>query len=263
MTSSQVLLLVDDEENIVKSLSRTLRRDGYEILTASSGESALEILENHNVGVIISDQRMPGMTGSVFLSKAKEIRPDSIRIMLSGYTELNSVTGAVNEGNIFKFLSKPWEDDFLRKNVREAFEYYELIQENKRLSSDYKKLNQELESRVVERTNDLALTLKILQFEQSILEDLSCCVVAIDDSRIIVNANKKAHELFDKDSQGLVGHDVNNIMPQEILSLLDKSVEPEVNTPVQINGSKMLTNIKSLNNQSLSKGTVITCMHSE
>ena len=123
------LLLVDDEQNITASLMRLFRRDGYRILTANSGREGLEILGQNKVGVIISDQRMPEMSGSEFLSKVKDLYPDTVRIMLSGYTDLNSVTDAINRGAIYKFLTKPWEDDLLRENIREAFRMAHLNEE--------------------------------------------------------------------------------------------------------------------------------------
>jgi len=109
--TDKTILLVDDEENIISALTRLLRRDGYNILRANSGQAGLELLAQHRVGVIISDQRMPGMTGTEFLTKVREIYPDTIRIVLSGYTELNSVTDAINRGAVYKFFTKPWEDE--------------------------------------------------------------------------------------------------------------------------------------------------------
>ena len=123
------MLLVDDEEFILTALKRLLRRDGYRILTANSGVQALELLAENNVDVIVSDQRMPAMTGIEFLRRAKEMHPDSVRIVLSGYTELETVTDAVNEGAIYKFLTKPWDDEQLRAHIREAFMRYELVAE--------------------------------------------------------------------------------------------------------------------------------------
>ena len=107
----RTLLLVDDEENITSALVRLLRRDGYNILRANSGEAGLALLAQNEVGVIISDQRMPEMSGVEFLSKVRERYPDTVRIVLSGYTELNSVTDAINRGAVYKFLTKPWEDE--------------------------------------------------------------------------------------------------------------------------------------------------------
>jgi response regulator RpfG family c-di-GMP phosphodiesterase len=135
---------VDDEENILSSLRRLLRRDGYTILTATGGLAALELLATHPVDVIISDQRMPGMTGVEFLRKAKDMHPDSVRLMLSGYSDLQSVTDAINEGAIYKFLSKPWDDAMLRANIEEAFRRKLLADENRRLSSELKDANEAL-----------------------------------------------------------------------------------------------------------------------
>jgi len=120
------LLLVDDEENILHSLVRVLRSEGYHILTATDGEQALQILASNEVQVILSDQRMPGMSGSEMLSHAKELYPETVRMILSGYADLASVTDAINRGNIYKFLIKPWDADLLRANIREAFDRYEL-----------------------------------------------------------------------------------------------------------------------------------------
>lgn len=121
----RTVLVVDDETNIIRALARTLRRDGYRILTAEGPAAAFEILANEDVQVVVSDQRMPEMTGLEFLRHVKEIYPDIIRIILSGYTEPTTLTEAINQGAIYRFLTKPWEDDDLRENVREAFRNYE------------------------------------------------------------------------------------------------------------------------------------------
>lgn len=115
------LLLLDDEANILRALVRVLRRDGYHILTADSANRAFELLAEHPVQVIISDQRMPDMTGTEFLRRVKDIYPDTIRMVLSGYTDLKSVTEAINRGAIYKFMTKPWSDHELRETVAGAF----------------------------------------------------------------------------------------------------------------------------------------------
>lgn len=127
------LLLVDDEPNILRALARVLRRDGYTIFTAQSGNEGLALLKQHGFGVIVSDQRMPEMSGTEFLSRVKEIYPDTVRIVLSGYTELGTITDAINRGAIYKFLTKPWDDDLIRENIRAAFTQYEMVEENRKL----------------------------------------------------------------------------------------------------------------------------------
>lgn len=121
----RTLLIVDDDENILSALHRLLRRDGYHILTAGNAAKAFELLALNDVQVIISDQRMPQMTGIEFLSQVKGMYPDTMRLVLSSYTELKSITDAINRGAIFKFLVKPCEDDLLREHIREAFLYHE------------------------------------------------------------------------------------------------------------------------------------------
>jgi diguanylate cyclase (GGDEF)-like protein/PAS domain S-box-containing protein len=117
----RTLLLLDDEENILRSLTRLLRRDGYKILTASNAREAFELLGRHEVHVVISDQRMPDISGTEFLSQVRALYPDTVRLVLSGYTDLRTVTDAINRGAIYKFLTKPWDDEELRREIREAF----------------------------------------------------------------------------------------------------------------------------------------------
>ena len=121
---ARTLLLVDDEPRISAALSRMLRRDGYRILTATSGAEGLETLASNQVQVVISDQRMPGMSGTQFLDTVKQMYPDTIRMILSGFTDLEVVTESVNRGAVYKFLTKPWDDDLLREHVRDAFRLY-------------------------------------------------------------------------------------------------------------------------------------------
>ena len=124
----QTLLLLDDEENILRALARVLRRDGYKILTATCAQDAFELLAQNNVQVILSDQRMPEMNGTEFLSRVKDLYPNTIRIVLSGYTDLKSVTDAINEGAIYKFLTKPWDDDQLRQSIAQSFREFVIAQ---------------------------------------------------------------------------------------------------------------------------------------
>ncbi len=123
--SLPALLIVDDEPNITRALTRLLRRDGFRILSTNDPFEAFELLAMNDVRVILSDQRMPGMSGTDLLSKVKELYPDIVRMILSGYTELSTVTEAVNKGWIYKFLTKPWKDDELRMQIRGAFARYE------------------------------------------------------------------------------------------------------------------------------------------
>jgi diguanylate cyclase (GGDEF)-like protein/PAS domain S-box-containing protein len=130
--NERILLLVDDEANVLSALKRILRRDGYHILSAGSAQEGLELLARHPVGVILSDQRMPGMTGIEFLSKVKVMYPDIVRMVLSGYTEVSTMSDAINRGAIYKFLTKPWEEKPLREAIQEAFVRHETQRDEER-----------------------------------------------------------------------------------------------------------------------------------
>jgi len=126
-TEKGTLLLVDDEPGILSALRRELRGEGYRILTAGSAPEAMELLARNAVQVIMSDQRMPEMSGTDFLSQVKEMYPDTVRIVLSGYADLDTIIRAVNEGSIYKFLIKPWDGERLREHLRDAFRYHEAV----------------------------------------------------------------------------------------------------------------------------------------
>lgn len=116
-----IVLVVDDEENILRAIRRLLMDEPGEILTASCGASGLDILRStKTIGVIVSDQRMPGMSGAEFIEKSREFAPNAVRIILTGYADLASAVDAINKGGVWKYLAKPWNDEELLKIVREA-----------------------------------------------------------------------------------------------------------------------------------------------
>ncbi|MFB9242924.1 EAL domain-containing protein [Massilia antarctica] len=123
----KTLLLVDDDSHVLSSLRRLLRDDGYHILCAGSAAEGFDLLAQHCVQVIICDQRMPDMSGTEFFDRVKEMYPDSFRIVLSGYTDLDSIMKAVNKGAIYRFYTKPWDNAVLRADLREAFRHYGLL----------------------------------------------------------------------------------------------------------------------------------------
>lgn len=201
----RTLLLVDDEESILSSLRRLLRPDGYRILTATSGSAGLELLAQNEVGVILSDQRMPGMTGVEFLRRVKALYPQTVRMVLSGYTELQSITDAINEGAIYKFLTKPWEDGLLRANIEEAFRYRELADENQKLHSEVQTANGELAQAnakllelLAEKERHLELSETSLKVAQEIIQCLPFPVLGLDNEGMVVLANSEAETVLSK-----------------------------------------------------------------
>ena len=223
---TSTLLIIDDEEYIVSSLNRTLRREGYRILTAGSAEEGLNLLAGNEVGVIICDQRMPMMTGTEFFRKVKILYPKTMRIVLSGYTELESVTSAINEGAIYKFLTKPWDNDLLRENVRKAFEYFRMEHENQRLTQELlaaneklSRLNQNLELQVQHKTDEIKHNLTVLEISQEILEYLPVAILGIDSDNMVAASNKLADKLFGC----LLGMQADEFLPDGLLQNIQKT----------------------------------------
>ncbi|MGL5107785.1 MAG: HD domain-containing phosphohydrolase [Vibrio ordalii] len=138
------LLLLDDESDILKALNRVLRLD-YDVVTFNAGQEALDYLEQHEVSIIISDMRMPEMDGAEFLAKSKELYPNTIRILLTGYSDIQSTVRAVNAGGIHTYISKPWDNENLKLIVSKAAEFYRLTKERESLALELEKRNDELE----------------------------------------------------------------------------------------------------------------------
>ena len=199
----RTLLLVDDEPNIVSALRRLFRREGYRIVTASSGAEGLQRMAEYEVDVVLSDQRMPGMTGVEFLRRAKELYPNTVRMVLSGYTELQSITDAVNEGAIYRFLTKPWDDERLLVHVREAFAHKELGDENKRLATEVVTASEALAA--ANERLEMVLNNQQQQIDQEaaranavrdMLDLVPVPLLGVDPDGVIVLANQEAQRVL-------------------------------------------------------------------
>ena len=253
----RTLLLVDDEPNILASLKRLLRRDAYHILTANSGQEGLDVLASNAVDVIVSDQRMPGMLGADFLRKAKLLCPQTIRIMLSGYTELQAVTDAVNEGAIFKFLTKPWEDHQLREHIAEAFRLKGIDDDNVRLNAQLRDANQALaaanaamQALVSQQQHQISRDEVSLGIAREVLQFLPLPVIGLDDEGMIAFINASAANLFERGAT-LLGNEAALVLPQ----LFDGQDTPRL---VAINGQPYVVAVHPMGLHSRSRGSLVT-----
>jgi putative two-component system response regulator len=144
---SYKIMIVDDEPANLRLLDRLFRRD-YEIITANSGAEALRLLEQHDIALLITDQRMPGMTGIELLKRTASLRPHTVRIILTGYTDVTALVEAINCGQVYKYVTKPWDNDELRLTVSRAMEHYDTNKSRHELALT----NQRLVSRMKEMT---------------------------------------------------------------------------------------------------------------
>lgn len=143
--SYQKIIVVDDEPANLRLLERLFRHD-YEVITAESGEEALRLLSQHDATLIITDQRMPGMTGVELLKRTATVRPHMVRIILTGYTDVETLVEAINSGHVYKYVTKPWNNEELRLTVSRALEHYE----TNKARHEFEMINQRLTTRLRE-----------------------------------------------------------------------------------------------------------------
>lgn len=258
----RTLLLVDDEENIIASLKRLLRRGGYRIVTALNAAEGLLRLSEVDVDVIVSDQRMPGMTGVEFLRRAKQLYPETIRIVLSGYTELQSITDAINEGAIYKFLTKPWEDDLLRANIDEAFRQKEMADENRRLDNEVRVANLELadvngklQRALASQREQVSLAEGQGSGARDALFNVPVPLIGLDAEGMLAFVNAECARLL-PELPMLLGWDAAEALPAGLRSALDR---PDgEGSMLTLDGKVYLCVARSLRDESGSRGRLFS-----
>ena len=162
MSEKPSILLVDDERNVLKSCQRLLHRAGYQSELANSGAEALEKLKYNTFAAIVSDQRMPEMEGTELLAEVAKQYPETVRIMLTGYADIQASIAAINKGSVWRYLTKPWDDEDYVTCVKQALDHYKMVREHQELQElthsqnlELQTLNAELEHKVEERTSQI------------------------------------------------------------------------------------------------------------
>lgn len=262
------VLCVDDEQNILSALKRLLRKEPYRLLTAGSGPQGLTMMDENEVHVVVSDQRMPGMNGTEFLKEVKTNHPDVLRIILTGYTEVDSITAAINEGSVYKFFLKPWNDHNLKLEIRQAVEQYALMETNKQLhetviaqNDELKQINERLEETVAERTQFLEVQNQALQISHAVLNDLPLPIVGVSREMIIALVNKAARALAVADQPLNVGERVSTYFGDGIEASLERvcnSVESGCIAAQGVGGTPFRLETIPLSGRFKGKGVIVT-----
>jgi two-component system NtrC family sensor kinase len=214
------ILCVDDEANVLKSIKRLLLDENYTILTAGSGEEGLKLLKRAHVQLIIADYRMPGMNGIEFLREVRRHWPHTIRIVLSGYADTASILEAINEGQIYKFIPKPWNDDELKVAISNALESYFLAKKNMELTEELQRQYKELEKLLYEKNDNLELRTGMLKSHQNILDSIPVGILGVDLNDIVIQCNAKWLEISGA-SPAIISEDAERVLPQEILKCIE------------------------------------------
>ena len=257
---SRTVLVVDDEGFVLKSLQRLLRNEDITLLMASSGEEGLAILERHSVQLVISDQRMPGMSGLAFLQRVKEQYPDAVRVLLSGYERADMLMEAVNQGEVYRCLLKPWNGDELKAVIRQCFEHHDLVRENRELVLALRNRNrelQELASRlevlVQERT-------RTLQLSQEILHALPVPVIGVDPDGMLVVSNDAVAGTFPSLQSLALGMEIVDRLPASLLEQVAHCMEggpSRTTTILPLDGREVAVTSVRLENDGGVRGCVL------
>jgi response regulator RpfG family c-di-GMP phosphodiesterase len=238
-TYKHTILAVDDEEGILKALVRLFKSIDIELSTATSGAEALKMLQASQYSLIISDQRMPGMTGVEFLHLSRDISPDSIRVLLTGYADINATVEAINSGAVRYYFNKPWDDNIFLSRIEESLKLYELTLNNKELlaltrqqNEQLKIFNTTLEDRVASQTREIKINRNAIlkSFMQTIkalstMVDLRFKDIGSHSQRIAAFAKQmlKGYTLGQKEYQDIIVaaflHDIGKIgLPDKIVN---------------------------------------------
>jgi two-component system NtrC family sensor kinase len=228
--SNHNILIVDDEPNILKSLRRLLIGEDYKVYMASSGVEGLTMCEKHDIHLILSDYRMPEMNGVEFLSRVKEKFPIITRVVLSGFADTVSIVEAINEGHIYKFLPKPWDDRELLQTIKQGLDMHDLIVENTALTDELSKrntelqeLNIQLEHLVRERTHELEMNVHALSAARNVVNFIPMGIIGVDAAYTLVYLNTAMKNFLPVDEISL-GSDIRIILPEPVLGTLADAI---------------------------------------
>lgn len=262
-----VILCVDGEKRILTSLKRLLKKEDIQVLTASGCQEGLDILEENDIHLVISDQRMPQMSGVEFLSKVKEKYPDTIRIVLTGYTDVDTIRDAINEGNIYKFILKPWNDVNIIDEIKKSLEQYDLIQTNKALNEiiieknkQLEQINKQLEKTIGIRTRELELQVEALELSRALFEGMPAPVIGLNIDKMIVLINKEAQALEIDNQKFMVGKSIEEYISREMVDKIDpvfKSKENSIRIFQEINHSEYLLTFSAMTGKFRGRGVIL------
>ncbi len=198
---------MDDDEGIINALQRVLKSQDYDVVCADSGKEALEVLENNDVQVVLSDLMMPDINGIELLTTVKEKYPDIVRLILTGADDKNLIAKLINTGGIYRYITKPWNNEELKSIINQGFHFYKINSDNKRLVKENKKISEDLVEMNLRLNSDMENQEKLMHIYISLLNEVDIPVIYIDSFRKTIRANQSSRELL-------------NILPEDTLDVL-------------------------------------------
>ncbi len=245
------VLFVDDEKEILSSIRRQFRKENFDVVTCNSAKEALIILDKGEIQVIVSDERMPVMSGLELMKKVKQYYPETVRIILSGYTDSETIRDAINMGEIFRFISKPWTYDDVIKTVGEAMDKWTIEKKNKKYMEQILDENRRLKMRLTFRESSLSL-------EQDVIDDIPVPLVAIDHDGSIAIFNRYAKNEFLDNIH--TGNPITSLIPISIYINLESNIKNSIesgNFCLEIFETKYTLYIRALRPTDPYKGIIL------
>ena len=248
---NRTVLFVDDETEIRNSIKRLLRKEPYEVIFASGADEALKILETGDVHLILTDQKMPGTSGVELLSTVKKRWPEIIRLLISGYIETELLMDAVNKGEIYRFITKPWNAENLKKFISEGLAHYDVLEQNRKMMSEVIQNGGFLSTEGSERGTSVNCS-------EEFIDELNNGVLVLDDNLDIVKFNSKAEMLLGNDSIS-AGENISTVLSPEIMNFVNKvfnELDGQAAGIYDINGRDVTLRIRSLRSEDTEKGII-------
>lgn len=219
----KTLLCIDDDSTTLRSLQRLLRGEEYSVLVASTASEAFHLLDEKNIQMVMVDQRMPDVNGSDLLQHIKERHPNIIRLVLSGYADVATILESINEGGVYRFLAKPWNDDELKITLKQCFEHYELQQQNRELVREVKSQNKALAQLNDELKTVLDNRTYLLKLAQEVVQHIPLPLAALDLAGQIVTANKGFIEKMG--NKPVLGSYIEDLLSSDVASQIQQLLQ--------------------------------------
>jgi two-component system NtrC family sensor kinase len=248
VAEQHIVMLVDDEPNILTSLQRLLRKEGYQIVTSASGPEGLALLEQLSqdgrvASVVVSDFRMPTMNGVEFLSRVRERYPETVRLVLSGFADADTIQSAINQGQVYKFVAKPWDDEDLRVIIHSSVKRYEVVKKARAILGRANALHKEAErvgltlgaARADEAVDEQTQPVPCgetppeydatgILFWQQVVNSVPAAIIGVDRDGLIVLANPYVEHLLQVDRRTILGHTVSESLAPIFADLLYRTI---------------------------------------
>lgn len=233
--NTRTVLFVDDEPSILSSVKRALRKEPYNVMVAGNAQEAMDIIIANEVHVVISDQRMPDMDGTDLLQKIKQVSPETVRAILSGYANADVIVDSINKGEVYRFIPKPWEIEELKEAVSQCLKHSEVMVDNYNLIYKAHATTNELRSQYSKLESTAEQRSMVLEFTQEMLEYTPYSMLGISASGEVLLCNEHARTSIAEFGNFNAGVHINCYLPEYVWHVADEALRMHLRTVRQFN----------------------------